>query len=327
MIDLKEIYDKLPLPQNQNANTYSANAIKGYKNHRIAKNYADNPSLLIFVSEHNQDFGIANQNLFNIKISHNQKCEIEANNKTIQKHFSVISYTGHNSDVKDIFLSTCQVLIQSLGQTPSNRKIKFVVSKFIELFKSLQETPQKSLQGLWAELFLIEQSLIPEKIIDGWHIIPEEKFDFSFGKLRIEMKSSGSEYRTHFFNSTQLNPVHNTEIIIASVLVNINSGGTSLMELLERLNNKLNDYPSQKEKLHLLVYSILGTDSDKINQTKFDYQLAIESLRFYHSSEVPKINNINIPNEVSNVKFISDLTNSKYIDTNVDELIKQHIED
>ncbi len=51
----------------------------------------------------------------------------------------------------------------------------------------------------------------------------------------------------------------------------------------------------------------------------------VEFLIFYY--EVPKINNIDIPNEVSNVKFISNLTNSKYIDTNIDELIYQHIED
>jgi len=100
-----------------------------------------------------------------------------------------------------------------------------------------------------------------------------------------------------------------------------------LEEILERINNKLNGYPKQKEKLHLLVYSVLGTDIDKINEVKFDYLLAQESFKLYNSIEIPKIKNNDIPKEVSNVKFISNLINSKSIDTEIDELIKPHITD
>lgn len=327
MIELKEIYDNLPLPKKQNPHSYSAKAIEGYENHRIGKNYLDNPSLLIFVSEQEKDFFIANQSLFNITVSHNLKCEIEIDNKTIYNNFSVVSYEGQDSDIKDIFLSTSQILVQSLGHNPSNSKIKFVVGKFIELFKSLKEVPRKSLQGLWAELFVIEQSDFPEILISGWHSIPEEKFDFSFGKLRIEVKSSGTEIRTHHFSSSQLNPINNTEIIIASILVNINVGGFSLEEILGKINDKLKNYPKQKEKLHLLVYSVLGTDIDKINEVKFDYQLAQESFKLFNSIQVPKIENKDIPKEVSSVKFISNLLNSKNIDTKIDELIKPYITD
>ena len=127
MIDLKKTYDELPLPTNQNSNSYSAKTIKGYENHRIAKNYADNPSLLIFISEQNQDFFIANQNLFSIKVSHNLKCEIESDENLTHNNFSVVSYIGQNEDVKDIFLNTCQVLIKSLGQRPTNKKIKQII--------------------------------------------------------------------------------------------------------------------------------------------------------------------------------------------------------
>jgi Putative PD-(D/E)XK family member, (DUF4420) len=325
MIKLKEIYNNLPLPKGQNIYSYSAKAIEGYENHRIGKNFLDNPSLLIFINEQDKDFFIPNQSLFNIKVSHNLKCEIELDNKTFQKNFTVVSYTGQDSDIKDIFLSTSQILVESLGRTPSNAKIKFVVEKFIELFKSLKEVSKKSLQGLWAELFVIEQSKHPEKLIIGWHSIPEEKFDFSFGKLRIEVKSSGTEIRTHHFSSSQLNSVNNTEIIIASILVNINAGGISLEEILERINNRLNNYPKQKEKLHLLVYSVLGTDIDKINEIKFDYQLAQESFKLFNSIEVPKIESKDIPKEVSNIKFISNLVNSNSINTKIDDLVKPYL--
>ena len=104
-------------------------------------------------------------------------------------------------------------LAKSLGQSPSNKQIKYTVDKFIELFKAVKETPRNSIQGLWCELFLIEQSSFPEKLIAGWHSIPEEKFDFSFNKLRLEVKSSTSESRIHHFSSRQLNTINDTEII------------------------------------------------------------------------------------------------------------------
>jgi hypothetical protein len=327
MTDLKEIYEKLPLPKNQSSNSYSAKAIKGYENHRIAKNFADNPSLLILISEQNQDFFIANQNLFNIKISHNLKCEIESDDKVTHINFSVVSYIGQNNDVKELFLSTCQILIKSLGQSPSNKQIKHTVGKFIELFKAVKETPRNSIQGLWCELFLIEQSSFPEKLIAGWHSIPEEKFDFSFGKLRLEVKSSASDSRIHHFSSRQLNPINDTEIIIASVLVSSNVAGFGINDLLIKINGKLNEFPKQKEKLHLLVYWTLGIDIEKVNQIKFDYELAKSSLHFYQSTSIPKIEDNNIPKEVSNLKFISNLVNSSPIDSNLDELLKPYIKD
>ena len=325
MIDLKGTYESLPLPKNQNSNSYSAKAIKGYENHRIAKNNANNPSLLIFISEENQDFIISTQNLFNIKVFHNLKCEIESDGKVSQNSFSVVSYIGQNNDVKDLFWSTCQISTKSLGQSPSNKQIKHTVDKFIELFKAVKETPRNSIQGLWCELFLIEQSSFPEKLIAGWHSIPEEKFDFSFNKLRLEVKSSASESRIHHFSSRQLNPTNDTVIIIASVLIISNIAGLSINDLLSSINEKLNNFPWQKEKLHLLVYSTLGVDIERVNQIKFDHEFAKNSLHFYQSTNIPKIQDTNIPKEVSNVKFVSDLVNSTPIDIGLNELIQPHI--
>lgn len=327
MLDLKKIYDKLPLPKSNNINSFSAITIKGFDNHRIAKDSNDNPSLLIFISEDNQDFFVANQNLFNIQITHNVKCEIEAEEKIIHNNFSVVSYIGQSDSVKDIFLKTCQVLIGSLGQNPTNKKIKKTVDKFIELFKSFKEPPKKSIQGLWCELFLINLSDNPEKLIIGWHSIPEEKFDFSFEKLQIEVKSSMGESRIHHFSSGQLNPIKNTDIIITSVLVSSSPSGMGIIDLIRRIERKLETFPKQKEKLHLLVYSTIGIDIERVNDIKFNYDFSKQSLRFYKSEEIPQIEFNNIPKEVSNVKFTSNLLNSKHLETDIDSILNIYLAD
>lgn len=321
MLDLKKLYDTLPSPQKTNANSFSAITIKGFENHRIAKDVNGNPSLLILISENNKDFFIANQNLFSIKVIHNVKCEIETDNKTIYNNFSVISYIGQSDEIKDLFLKTCQILINSLGQNPSNKKIKQTVDKFIELFKSIKEVPKKSIQGLWSELFLISQSDYPEKLIIGWHSIPEEKFDFSFDKLNIEVKSSMGEYRIHNFSSSQLNPINNTDIIIASILVITSPSGLGIIDLMRIIEKKLEDFPKQKEKLHLLIYSILGQATERANEIKFNYDFSQQFLRFYNSEKIPKILNSTIPKEVCNVKFTSNLVNIQNLEVTVDDLI------
>lgn len=324
MLDLNQIYNNLPLPNSPSLNSFSAKAITGYENHRIAKNIYNNPSLLILISEKDQDFLVANQNLFSIQVSHNIRCEIQSENGVTYNNFSVISYTGQNIDIKNLFLNTCQVLMKSLGQNPTNKQIKYTVDKFVELFKAVKATPRNSVQGLWCELFLIKQSSFPEKMIASWHSIPEEKFDFSFGKLRLEVKSSSSESRLHHFSSEQLNPIDDVKIIIASILVNSDSGGYSISDLLIEINKKLDNYPKQKEKLHLLTYSTLGNDIEKVNQVKFDFEFAKNSLKFFRSSSIPKIDSISIPKEVTNLKFISNLINSKNVQINMDKLLNDN---
>lgn len=96
---------------------------------------------------------------------------------------------------------------------------------------------------------------------------------------------------------------------------------------MKKISDKLDDFPKQKEKLHLLVYSTLGIDVERVNEIKFNYELAKESLRFYKSEDIPKIKSSYIPKEVSNVRFLSNLINSKPIDSGVDELLQPYLKD
>ncbi|MCK6641957.1 MAG: hypothetical protein L6Q81_17915, partial [Bacteroidia bacterium] len=48
----------------------------------------------------------------------------------------------------------------------------------------------------------------------------------------------------------------------------------------------------------------------------FDYEIAKQSLRFYKHQDISKIETINIPKEVTEVRYKSDLTETKHIDIN-----------
>lgn len=322
MLSLRKKFEALPLPKNSNEGFYSAESIEKYPNHHVAKNHLNQPCLLIFISELEEDFFIQNQRLYNLKIAHNIECEIEKEGKVECNRYSVITCLGYDIEVKVTFLSVCEVLLNSLGVTPSNRTIKHTIEKLVELFKALRDIPKKSLQGLWAELFIINQSSLPEKMIGAWHSIPEERFDFSFDKLFLEIKSSSNNLRKHHFSMAQLSPKSSNKIIIASLFVVPQSGGVTLGELLETILKRLSRYPKQKEKLLLLVSSTLGTEIAKINDLEIDYNWANESLKFFDANEIPSISLNSIPKEVSNVKFISNLENVKAINYQIDDLLR-----
>ena len=83
----------------------------------------------------------------------------------------------------------------------------------------MTDSPTNTVNGLWSELFLIENSTNPKELINYWHNLPEEKFDFNAGKERIEVKSSSSFERKHIFSAEQLNPPSDTQVLIASVFL------------------------------------------------------------------------------------------------------------
>jgi len=307
MIGLIEEFEKLPIPSTTSKHSYSAVSIKGFENHRLAKDAQENPCLLISVSQTDGVFKVINQKLYNLLVTHNLACEILVGEKIEKQHFSVISYSGNDDELKSYFLNACEILMNSLGKSPDNEKIKRVVSKFIELFRVLNEPPRKTIQGLWAELFLIQQSSNPEELAKAWHIIPEEKYDFSMNKLRIEVKSSSVRSRVHHFSIEQLLPPSECELFVASVFVDIIAGGKTVADLLEDLIERLNGDSDLIEKLNFVTYSTLGSSIDRISSIGYDYELAKDSLKFYSSNTIPKIEHI--PDNVTEVRFKSSLEN------------------
>lgn len=319
MIGFQDEFENLPIPNTTKEHSYSAVTIKGFENHRIAKNFKENPCILISVTQKGKSFKVSLQKLYNLSITHNLTCEINIGTKKEEHNFSVIRYSGNDEDLKKYFLQVCEILVPSLGNSPDNKQITHTVNKFIELFKVLKEPPKKTLQGLWSELFLIHQSNNPKKLVKAWHIIPEEKYDFSLEKLRIEVKSSSPPNRTHHFSLGQFLTPSKCELYIASLFIEILAGGKSVEDLLNEIIEQLDQEFELIEKLNFITYSTLGGSVDKIKNVCYDYQLAKESLQIYHSNDIPKIESI--PSNVFDVRFKSSIDSVKPSEETIDTLL------
>lgn len=187
MIDLIDDFNNLPAPNSLSDNAFSAIPINGFKNHRLGKDRLENPCLLIGIGGRTS-VNTTKQKLYNLLIFHNLSCEIISTSNTSIHNFSCIRYTGNDNEIKQTFLKTCEFLLPNLGNEPNQENINEIISKLIELFRSLKEPARKSVQGLWAELFLIANSSDIQRSVQAWHDCPEETYDFNFSEYRIEVK-------------------------------------------------------------------------------------------------------------------------------------------
>lgn len=311
-MSLLDVFLEIEIPRTENPKLFNATALSDFSFAKIGVNYLGFPVILISSKFDQTHFSQKNIKLKYIELRHNLECKVSENGKSKIDNYSVIIFKSNEETLLNYFLGIAQSLLNSLSNKPTQKEIFETFKNFVEIFRSLTETPTKTIQGLWAELILIEQSKNPETLINYWHNIPEEKFDFNADTEKIEVKSSSNLERIHFFSSEQLNPPADSQIIVVSIYTKQMANGLTILELIERINKRITQIEI-KEKVFRIVSRTLGNTFQHSIDIKYDYNLALNSLRFYRHQDISKVERINIPIKVSNVKFKSDLTNTAVV--------------
>lgn len=313
-MNLIELYDSLSTPEND-TNVFNAISIPEYPKFRIAISCEGNAVLLLSVTNRINDISLKNFRLKYLQLEQNIECKISENETSRLQTFTVITFRSVDRNLQEYFLRIAEILVKAIGINPTQQQVVNSLKRFIEVFKVLTDTPTNTVNGLWAELFLIDNATSPQTLLEYWHIIPEEKFDFNAGTERIEVKSSSTFERNHFFSAEQLNPPADSQVLIASIFVKQNNSGVNIQQLADEISQKLGNNYELTEKLNSIICKTLGNSLEHSIGIKFDYEIAKQSLRFYKYQDISKIEAIDIPTEVSEVRYKSDLTNIKQTDT------------
>jgi hypothetical protein len=306
-MNLIELYDTLSLPDGDE-NVFNAIPIPEYPNFRVAIDIEGNPIILLSVSNAINNIALKNFRLKYLQLEQNIECKISEKGKSSFQTFTVITFTNGDRNLQEYFLRISETLVKTLSNKPTQQQIIESLNKFVEVFRALTDTPTNTVHGLWTELFLIDNSKNPQTLINYWHNLPEEKFDFNAGEERIEVKSNSNFERQHTFSSEQLNPPAGTQVLIASVFVKQNNAGQSIQQLVDSITIKINNNFNLTDKLNNIVCKTLGNSLEQSIKIKFDYNIAKESLLFYRHQDISKIEEVHIPDEVSEVKYKSDMT-------------------
>lgn len=286
---------------------YSVASLPFSKKHKIGISHDGFPLFFISCNDVSPTIDI---NLEKISVQFYCSCKLYENSIQTENIYSIISLKTKNTDFQKYFIEIIILIIKKLSDEPSHKQLKIEIEKLVHLFSKFSQPPRKTIQGLWAELLVIEQSQNPEYLIRSWHTSPKSKFDFNDGKDKIEVKSTSKSRRIHNFSAEQLSPNEHSDLWIASVFVIESGQGKNIFDLLETISKRVKNNELRLQ-LNGIIFKTLGDSLENAFETHFDYQQACDTLIFYDYKDIPTIDTKSIPKEISNIRFDVDLSQCK----------------
>lgn len=287
---------------------YSVLSIEGMK-HKVGKSSEGYPK--VFVVTKPTKANIHNMNAELISAEYNIECTlVDDNNELTDSVFSIITLRSTDENLRKIFFDVFTMMLVSLSEVPTDMDLAMKIEGLLAIFAALRRKPIHKIQGLWAEMLVIEQSKQPELIAKAWHNSPGSKYDFTKGADKVEVKSTSSEDRIHKFSLDQLNPTESSNLLIASVIVRESAkddNGLSVNDLYGKICKRISDIDIRMH-IYTIITNTLGDEFEKAESIFFDYVSAKDSLKYFDYKDVPKISKENIPPFVSEVKFSANLS-------------------
>lgn len=291
----------------QGKDLFNVAIIPGVTNHKIGVTSEGRPIFFIrsVPLERNKYIDC---NLEFISVKFNKKCKVVVDRSMDEEGiYTIIIAKTDSPDMQRYFVDIVHLLVKNLPQEPNIEELKRDIDRLIDLFGKLSNPSRKSIQGLWAELLVIERSSNPEYLIKSWHSQITSKYDFNDGRDKIEVKSTSKSRRVHSFASDQLLTNVGSKLIIVSVLTIETGIGKNIHDLVSAIEKKIQD-ESLHFRLHEVILQSLGNDLDRSFDIYYDYEYAINNLKCYNSLIIPKILEQNIPTQITNIKYDIDLT-------------------
>jgi hypothetical protein len=288
--------------------SFRVRSIPGYERHYVGRNSTGHPSLLLGsapgafqapVRLAMMDAWFGNQHRIH---------PVDGDER--EEFLSVITCTSQDAQAQAYFLHVCGTILRIVGPSPTLHDIVQVVQRLIELFRRLSRPASSSLNGLLGELFLIAASRDVCAVAAAWRSTGIDRFDFSTGNVRLDVKASGERLRVHHLSTEQCLPPTGTVGLLVSLFIEGNGGGQSLRELVSAIEAALAGNDDLILKIQETIAETLGEGLPTAMGACFDERLALASLRFYDLATVPAIRD-GVPPEVSGVHFRSDLSRTE----------------
>ena len=279
----------------------------GLENWFVGMDDQEHPSILV-QSESELDRRPPPIKLENLDVQFHVPCKIErpgepTNNATC----SVVRLNSNDPETRDVFFSVCDSIVAMLGNNPQDNELSKAMRRLAAIFRKMLDPPTRTLSGLFGELSLIYQALLPHELIRDWREDDADRYDFSSNDLKVEVKSTSTRRRVHEFALEQCKPHSEAVGLVASIFIERAGRGTSIRELQDLIESRLTGRPDAILKLREVVTQTLGTAHRQADSVFFDLTMATGSIVFFDLKEIPAIRD-ELPPNVSQVRFTSDLS-------------------
>ncbi len=297
-----------PLMVGADEGAFRVISIPGYERHYVGRNSAGQPCFLLG-SEPGAFQAPVRLALLEARFGNQHRIHpIDGDQR--EELLSVITCTSHDVQAQAYFLHVCETILRIVGPDPTLDSIVQSVQRLIEIFRRLSRPASRSLNGLVGELFLIAASRDVRGSVAAWRSTDIDRFDFSTGNVRLDVKASAERLRIHHLSAEQCQPPEGTIGLLASLFIEGSGGGQSLRELVIAIETALGGREDLILKVQETVAETLGESLPSAMGARFDDRLALASLRFYDLATVPAIRD-GVPPEVSGVHFRSDVSRTE----------------
>lgn len=241
------------------------------------------------------------------------KCLLSLAGRQLNADLIVFKVNSSDQILINWFLSLLESFADSLLRINSSEEFHFLIDKFIGIFSKIDSPPKGTVIGLIGELLVINSSQDPDSLISSWHIDPTSRIDFIKKNIRIEVKATTRQQRTHRIKLGQLLPFDGLVIYIASVVIDLVNEGADLIDLNNLVSSRCKNV-SSRIILSSMISETLGGDIRYVNGIKFDLESAMKSLSIYQNIDIPRPLISEIPAGISNISFDLDFSAVKQID-------------
>ena len=157
--------------------------------HKIGVSPEGHPKF--FVCTNNSPATVQNVIRELLSVEYSVPCQLKDNDGNLHSgYYTIITLRSLDEALQGYFMEVFSMMLYKLPAEPSKRELSIDIENLIAIFSALVAPPKKKLQGLWAELLVIEQSSHPDVLISAWHSSPSAKYDFTSGRDKIEVKST-----------------------------------------------------------------------------------------------------------------------------------------
>ena len=236
---------------------------------------------------HNGFFGLILSGVEQINIEERNHIQIdykpiiELKSGEVLKDSYRLSINSNNSE------EIIELLIKILKQKPTSLKLKIILDKIEDVFKSEDQSYIRTI-GLIGELVFIDEflKLKPNYVFELFSYYQTNETNglidfYKKGEFSIEIKTNSKDDNIHsFYDIEQLN-FNELNYYIGSVSLKLNEQGLNIMELIEIIEKKLDE--KAIELFRDKVYPILMRGINK-SIKYIDYKL-----NFYASVDISKI--------------------------------------
>ncbi len=284
---------------------FEAIRISSVRNDFLVKGPGGEPIFLL--SDSSPIRYVVGRTLKYIKAEFHVTCSVKVKADYVTGQFAMISCGMESPELHEIFLRCVGATIGVLPPICGTTELENIVVDLLEIFRVLSEPAANDISGFWAELWVIAESSNIPFAVDLWHSDVYDRYDFSSPDIFVEIKSTTKNFRIHDFSLEQLNPPETGSGFVISVMLQLLSGGVSVLDLVENIEVALFNHPQLKKKLWSIVTKTLGNDfSEKIDKG-FDSAYASRNVSVYLMTDIPSVGPLDDA-RISNVKFSADLS-------------------